>query len=279
MAKSPIPPFYDVVTRRLLKFVNPSKYRANANYFDLLNDDPLVGLAADNNTKVNIIKVSATDVPTVPGNLAVTGDVTIDGSLSVTGATITTGTISETITMATDKKVQFRDTGLYINSGADGKLTISADGSGADDITLSGTVTVADTLTMAAAKAIAMSAAGFTMAAIARTATADGTGTGTIASGPTLQFVTVTAGGDANAIIVLPAPTPGTIVILHVAATGYELRTSDPATIGINGGTGASAESAIGANTTVLMICATATSWKGLQLGSDGTLAKVEVAA
>lgn len=27
------------------------------------------------------------------------------------------------------------------------------------------------------------------------------------------------------------------------------------------------------------LICETATSWKGLQLGSDGTLAKVEVAA
>lgn len=114
--------------------------------------------------------------------------------------------------------------------------------------------------------------------AIARTATADGTGTGTIASGPKLQFVTVTS-ADANHIIVLPAPTPGVVVILHVAATGYELRTSAPATVGINGGTGAGAESAIGANTTVVMICATATSWKGLQLGSDGTLAKVEVAA
>jgi hypothetical protein len=128
------------------------------------------------------------------------------------------------------------------------------------------------------AAALALAASGFTQAAIARTATSGGLTTGTIASGPALQFITVTS-ADANHIVVLPAPTPGVIVMLHVAATGYELRTSDPATIGINGGTGASAESAIGANTTVLMICATATSWKGLQLGSDGTLAKVEVAA
>ncbi len=112
----------------------------------------------------------------------------------------------------------------------------------------------------------------------AREATVDGTGTGTIADAGMIQFVTVTS-DDANKIVVLPAPTPGTIVILHVAATGYELRTSDPATIGINGGTGAGAESAIGANTTAILVCATATSWKGLQLGSDGTLAKVEVAA
>lgn len=200
MAKGTLPGFWEILTRRYQKFVNPNLYRSNGNYFDLLNDDPLVGLAADNSTKVNLIKVSSADVPTIPGDLAITG-------------------------------------------------------------------------------ALALAAGGFTMSAIARTATADGTGTGTIASGPMLQFVAVTAGGDANAIIVLPAPTPGTIVVLHVAATGYELRTSAPATVGINGGTGASAESAIPANTTVLMICASATSWKGLQLGSDGTLAKVEVAA
>jgi hypothetical protein len=126
--------------------------------------------------------------------------------------------------------------------------------------------------------AIALAAGGFTMAAIARTATVAGLTTGTIASGPTIQFITVTS-ADANHIVILPAPVPGSIVFLHVAATGFELRTSNPATIGINGGTGAAAESAIGADTTVMMICATATSWKGLQLGADGTLAKVEVAA
>lgn len=118
-----------------------------------------------------------------------------------------------------------------------------------------------------------------TFASAARTATADGLTTGTIADAGLIQFVAVTAGGDANSIIVLPTPTPGKIVVLHVGATGYELRTSDPTTIGINGGTGSAAESAIGANVTAVLICASLTSWKGLQLGSDGTLAKVEVAA
>jgi len=113
---------------------------------------------------------------------------------------------------------------------------------------------------------------------VARTATADGLTTGTIADAGMLQFVTVTS-ADANHIVVLPTPTPGVIVILHVAATGYELRSSAPGSVGINGGTGAGAESAIGANTTAVLVCATATSWKGWQLGSDGTLAKVEVAA
>jgi len=110
------------------------------------------------------------------------------------------------------------------------------------------------------------------------TATADGLTTGTIADAGYWQFVTVTS-GNADHIVVLPTPTPGKVVVLANGGTGYELRTSTPGSIGINGGTGASAESAITANTLVMMICESATSWKGLQLGSDGTLAKVEVAA
>lgn len=112
---------------------------------------------------------------------------------------------------------------------------------------------------------------------VARTATADGTGTGTIADAGMIQFVTVTSAG-ANNIIVLPTPTPGTIVYLHVGANGYELRTSDPATISINGGAGAAAESAIPANTLVMMVCTTATTWQGWDLTAT-TLAAVEAAA
>ena len=55
--------------------------------------------------------------------------------------------ISETITVYSDKKIQFRDTGIYIQSSADGKLTISSDGSGADDIILNGNVTCNNDLT------------------------------------------------------------------------------------------------------------------------------------
>lgn len=126
-----------------------------------------------------------------------------------------------------------------------------------------------------AAEAVTMGK-GTTWTSYAATATADGTGTGTIPDGAT--FVTVTSAG-ANNIVVLPTPTPGTLVIIHVGANGCELRSSAPATVAINGGTGASAESAIGANVTVFAFCATATSWKAWQLGADGTLAKTEVAA
>lgn len=112
---------------------------------------------------------------------------------------------------------------------------------------------------------------------VARTATSDGLTTGTIADAGLLQFVTVTSAG-ANNIIVLPTPTPGTIVILANGATGYELRSSAPATVAINGGTGASAESAIAANTMVIAICTSATTWQAIGLAGT-TLAAVEAAA
>lgn len=114
----------------------------------------------------------------------------------------------------------------------------------------------------------------------ARTATADGSGLGTIEhDGGTIQQITVSC-DDADKIIVLPPPAVGKIVIIHGGTTGYELRSSDPSSIGINGGTGAAVESAIPASTTAILFCATLTAWKGLQLSSTaGTLAKVEAAA
>lgn len=111
----------------------------------------------------------------------------------------------------------------------------------------------------------------------ARTATADGTTTGTITD-TTTGHVTVTS-DDANKIIILPAPVVGKVLVLHNGATGYELRSSAPATIAINGGTGASAESAIPANSTCVLFCVTSTAWKGFFMDADGDLAKVEAAA
>lgn len=116
-----------------------------------------------------------------------------------------------------------------------------------------------------------------TYTTVARTATADGLTTGTIAAAGMIQFVTVTS-SDANHIIVLPTPTPGVIVVLRNGATGYELRTSNPASIAINGGAGANAESAIAASTMVIAVCTTATTWQAIGLVAT-TLAAVEAAA
>ncbi len=116
--------------------------------------------------------------------------------------------------------------------------------------------------------------------AVARTATSDGLTTGIIAAAGMVQIVKVTS-ANANNILVLPAPILGKIVVvIEVSTVGYELRTTDPATIGINGGVGSAAESAIPASTTLILVCETLTNWKGLQMSSTaGTLAKVEVAA
>lgn len=111
----------------------------------------------------------------------------------------------------------------------------------------------------------------------ALTATADGTTTGAITTSRLISFYTVTS-DSADKIITLPAPQPGLIVILVNGATGYELRTTAPASIAINGGTGASAESAIAASTLVVAVCKSATAWAALSLVGT-TLAAVEAAA
>lgn len=110
----------------------------------------------------------------------------------------------------------------------------------------------------------------------ARTSTSDGLTTGIIAD--TTTHVTVTS-ADANNIITLPTPTPGRTLIIHGPATGFELRSTSPTTVAINGGTGADAESAIAANSTCYLVCVTATAWKGFFMDADGDLAKIEAAA
>lgn len=114
--------------------------------------------------------------------------------------------------------------------------------------------------------------------AVARTATADGLTTGTITARGIVNYITVTS-ANADHIVILPAPVVGMQVILNVGANGFELRSSSPTTIGINGGTGAAAESAIAANSTVIAICVSATAWKAIFLDADSDVAKVEAAA
>lgn len=104
-------------------------------------------------------------------------------------------------------------------------------------------------------------------AAVARTATAaPGGTTGVIADGGgAFQVVAVTS-DNADKVITLPAPVPGTVVVLINGATGYELRSSAPATIAINGGSGANAESAIAASKVVVAFCVSATAWQAFSV-------------
>ncbi len=110
-----------------------------------------------------------------------------------------------------------------------------------------------------------------------RTATAAPGGTTGVVSATT-DHVDVTS-DDANKVITLPVMAVGQKISLRNGATGYELRSSTPASIGINGGTGANAESAIAANKHVWCEGDTATNIICWERTSAGVLAVTEVAA
>lgn len=117
---------------------------------------------------------------------------------------------------------------------------------------------------------------GYALKSEARTVTATGATTGTISAGTTHVVVT---SDDANKILVLPAPVPGLVITIVNGATGYELRSSAPATIGINGGVSANGESAIAANMILILRCVSATNWVGSSFTAAGVVAVVQVAA
>lgn len=164
--------------------------------------------------------------------------------------------------------------GIDLDGGAGGALAWGGNGNTIMLDSSSGTITISS----AGNTNILLPTAGTVLANNpgARTATADGLTTGTIPDAVT--FVTVTS-DDANKIIILPEPVVGREVVIDVGATGFELRSSDPATIAINGGSGADAESAIPADSTVFLRCISLTAWKGFYLDADGDVVKVEAAA
>lgn len=117
---------------------------------------------------------------------------------------------------------------------------------------------------------------GYALKSAAVTATATGTTTGIIPEGVTHAVVTSSVN---TKLITLPAPVPGLVVTIVMTANGGKLRSSAPATVKINGGAGAAASSAISANTEVVAICMSSTSWKAWTVAADGTLAALAAAA
>jgi hypothetical protein len=111
--------------------------------------------------------------------------------------------------------------------------------------------------------------------------TVAGDGTGLIvnpAQVPVDIFGTVTSANSAH-LVTLPAPVPGTRVSLIGNATGYDLRSSAPATVAINGGTGASAKTAVAASLLQECRCVTPTAWICNTYSSNGTEAAEGAAA
>ena len=74
-------------------------------------------------------------------NITTITDLSAKGNITLGDALTDTMSLVALTTVNTNQKIQFRDTGLFIQSAVDGKLTISADGIGTDDIILSGTIT------------------------------------------------------------------------------------------------------------------------------------------
>jgi hypothetical protein len=91
------------------------------------------------------------------------------------------------------------------------------------------------------------------------TATEGGTGTGQIDASK--GTVVLAAATNADHIVTLPAAAEGLMFVIYIGANGCELRSSDPASIAINGGAGAGAELALAANSSHVCICLSSTSW------------------
>lgn len=215
-------------------------------------------------TTATITNLTTTTATVTTGNITTANAPTVNATNVDAGASGTAGSVE-----------------IFPTTASSGKLALTAaDNAGNTTTTIvnasqatTRTYTIPDALANATFLLGLMGASG-----VARTATADGLTTGTIAAGGVMQFITVTS-ADANHIIVLPTPTPGTIIIMVNGATGYEIRSSAPTTVLINDGTGGAAvESAIAASTLVIMVCKTATAWAGFSLVGT-TLAAVEAAA
>jgi cytoskeletal protein CcmA (bactofilin family) len=83
---------------------------------------------------LNVVDLKVQDDLTVTDDLTVNGDIDLEGAIDVNGTANLdvvdidgAVNIAAATTVATDNKIQFRDTAIYINSSADGQLDLVAD--------------------------------------------------------------------------------------------------------------------------------------------------------
>lgn len=187
-----------------------------------------------------------------------------EANLSISEGTMLVG---DSNGLGTELDIGNTSSGLAIGNGT--TATIAAMSGNA-------TMSTAGVVAVVGATTAFTATVGVQSAAVARTATSDGLTTAIIADGT--AYVTVTS-ASANNIIVLPTPTPGNILWLNVGSNGYELRSDTPASVAINGGTGANVESAVGANVLVRVVCTSATTWVANKFTTIGTESALEAAA
>ncbi len=245
----------------LIGTTNKLEFYSSANYINAPSDGKIkiVGTAggADDITLLGGITltgtVAASGAVALASTLAVTGAATLSSTLAVTGA----ATLSSTLAVT-------------------GAATLSSTlASGAHTITgalsVSTTSLLSGLVTMSAGAAVTgkvTATVGVQTRATAVTATTGGGTTGIIPDDT--GVVTVTSSVNTKAVT-LPTPTPGVIVWINAEATGYKLQSSTPASVAINGGTGASATSAVSAKT-LRCYCASATAWIVTAFDSAGTV-------
>jgi len=235
-------------------------------------DDLIGSSTSDITINTNKFTVAgATGNTLVAGTFAVTstsvftGGITANGGLTLGAGDDLIGSATSDITMNTDK---------FTVAGATGNTLV------AGTLEVTGLITATAGATGDFPVVTLTASTGVQSTAISRTATADGLTTGTIAAGTSM--VAVVDSSNAAFWITLPAPVPGNIVWLLTSAdaTGFEVRTSTPASIAINGGSGGGAESAIPATAMMVrFVCVSATAWVASMWDADGDEAKVEAAA
>ena len=165
---------------------------------------------------------------------------------------------------------------IHINATANAGSILDID-AGILDIDVTGATTIdADSIMLTGA---VTAVNGVQNATVAIEATDNGSGNGTIPAGTATALVN--ANSDANHIVILPAPVVGNIIhIIENGTTGYELRSTDPTSIAINGGTASGGESAVAGTVTYLKcVCVSSTSWIVSQFDADGDESKLEAAA
>lgn len=109
-------------------------------------------------------------------------------------------------------------------------------------------------------------------------ATADGSGTGTI---PAIGGWYQVTSDDNNKIVILPDVSAGTVIWLDFSDTthNFELRSHNPASIKINGGSGATAETEIEAAKVLVNCIRTISGWIVNSFAADGTEGAEDAAA
>jgi hypothetical protein len=135
---------------------------------------------------------------TLTGNLDVSGTALVTGVLTTTAATVFNGGFASNAdsTLGTDKKVQFRDSAIYINSSVDGQLDIVADTEiqiAATTVDLNGNLDVSGTLGVTGVATLA--------SLVATTADINaGTIDGTVIGGATAAAISGTTGQFATSL-------------------------------------------------------------------------------